>query len=63
VDETGFGVRLDPYRVGEEEMGSAIERLLVDAPLRERMGAISGRLRANPGTLTAATLIEDVAGA
>ena len=60
--ETGFGVRLDPYRFGEREIGSAIERLLADAPLRERMGAISRRLRANPGTVTAAALIESVAG-
>jgi MGT family glycosyltransferase len=63
LDETGFGVRLDPYRVSEGEIGSAIERLLVDAALCERIGAISRRLRASPGTVTAAELIERVAGA
>jgi len=60
VDETGFGVRLDPYRFSEDEVAGAITRLLGHTPARERLSAISGRLRANPGTVTAATLIEDV---
>jgi UDP:flavonoid glycosyltransferase YjiC (YdhE family) len=62
LDETGFGVRLDPYRFGEPDIRAAIERLLADAPLRERLGAISRRLRANPGAVSAAELIEGVAG-
>jgi MGT family glycosyltransferase len=61
VDETGFGVRLDPYRFGEVEIAFAIERLLGDAALRERMAASSERLRASPGTLTAAEHIERLA--
>ncbi len=62
VDETGFGVRLDAYRFTGEEIVGAIERLLEDGVLRERMGVISKRLRANPGTIVAADLIEGVAG-
>ena len=63
IDETGFGVRLDPYRFNEEDAGRAIARLLGDGPLLERLGAISRRLRASPGTVVAADLIERVAGA
>lgn len=62
VDEMGFGVRLDPYRFSEEEIGGAIDRLLGNEALRERMGAISRRLQATPGTVVAADLIERVAG-
>src|ERR671936_803779 len=58
VDETGFGVRLDTYRFEEEEMRSAIDRLLADTALRERMAAIARRLQAEPGTRRAAELIE-----
>jgi MGT family glycosyltransferase len=58
VDETGFGVRLDTYRFTEEEMRAAIDRLLGDTALRERMAAIARRLQADPGAARAAELIE-----
>ena len=58
VDELGFGVRLDTYRVSEEELAGAIERLLSDRALAERLRAVSARLRASPGTVRAADLIE-----
>jgi MGT family glycosyltransferase len=61
IDEMGFGVRLDPYRFTEAEIAGAIERLLGNGLLLERLGAISSRLRANPGTVVAADLIERVA--
>jgi MGT family glycosyltransferase len=61
IDETGFGLRLDTYGHGGEEIVAAIERLLADAGLATRLGAISGRLRANPGTELAADLIERTA--
>ena len=43
-------------------MTAAIDRLLVDRALEARLAAISARLRANPGTVLAADLIERLAG-
>jgi MGT family glycosyltransferase len=61
MHETGFGIRLDTYAHAPEELTGAIERLLGDAPLRERLAAASSRLAATPGTVTAADLIERAA--
>ncbi|HET9681847.1 MAG TPA: nucleotide disphospho-sugar-binding domain-containing protein [Candidatus Limnocylindrales bacterium] len=61
LDETGFGVRLSTYGFEPAELTGSIERLLGDVALRDRLAAIAGRLRANPGTRTAADLIERVA--
>jgi len=61
VDETGFGVRLPPYEFTDDELRSAIERLLADSALHARLRAISNRLQQNPGTERAAALIEEVA--
>jgi UDP:flavonoid glycosyltransferase YjiC (YdhE family) len=61
VDELGFGVRLSTYAFADEELTGAIERILADAALRSRMAAIATRLRASPGTIRAANLIEGIA--
>jgi MGT family glycosyltransferase len=61
LDETGFGIRLDTYGHAPEELTGAIERLLADTRLRDRLQAVSARLAATPGTVTAADLIERVA--
>ena len=61
LDETGFGVRLSTYGFEPFELTGAIDRLLADAPLRRRLGTMSARLHANPGTASAAALIERVA--
>ena len=61
VDDTGFGARLRTYAFEPEEMSAAIDRLLGDAELRGRLDATAARLQANPGTVTAADLIERVA--
>jgi UDP:flavonoid glycosyltransferase YjiC (YdhE family) len=61
LDETGCGVRLSTYGFEAPQLSGAIDRLLGDAPLRNRLATISRRLRANPGTRTAADLIERVA--
>ncbi len=63
VDETGFGVRLPTYTFEPAAMTAAIDRLLADRALHARLGAISARLRAHPGTVRAADLIEQVATA
>jgi MGT family glycosyltransferase len=61
LHETGFGIRLQTYAHTPEELTGAIERLLADAPLRERLTNVSRRLAAAPGTVTAADLIERAA--
>jgi MGT family glycosyltransferase len=61
VAETGFGVRLPTYTFEPAQMTAAIDRLLTDRVLSARLAAISTRLRANPGTVRAADLIEGVA--
>jgi UDP:flavonoid glycosyltransferase YjiC (YdhE family) len=61
VDETGFGVRLRTYDFDDAELPAAIDRLLADAALRERLAGISRRLQEHPGTVRAADLIERVA--
>ena len=58
IDEKGFGWRLDTYGHDPTELIGAIERLLADEPLRQRLSAISARLQQKPGTATAADLIE-----
>jgi UDP:flavonoid glycosyltransferase YjiC (YdhE family) len=60
IDETGFGVRLATYDFEDSELIGAVDRLLADAALQRRLAAISARLRASPGTVRAADLIESV---
>jgi UDP:flavonoid glycosyltransferase YjiC (YdhE family) len=61
LDETGFGVRLATYEFEDRELTGAVDRLLGDAALHDRMAADAARLQANPGTVRAAELIERVA--
>ena len=48
VQETGFGVRLDPYRFRDDELLDAIDRLAADQALSGRLRAISMRLPSLP---------------
>jgi MGT family glycosyltransferase len=61
VDETGFGARLETYEFEPEQLSDAIGRLVGDRELAARLASASQRLRANPGTVAAADLIERVA--
>jgi MGT family glycosyltransferase len=61
VAETGFGARLATYEFADDELRDALELLLGDALLGDRMRAISQRHQAAPGTLRAADLIERLA--
>ena len=58
IDETGFGRRLDTYGFGDEEISAAIDELLGDEELAKRLGDVSSKLQASPGTERAADLIE-----
>ena len=60
MDESGFGVRLDTYGHEPRQLPSAIDALVADAELRERLNAVSSRLQEAPGTVRAAGLIEHV---
>jgi UDP:flavonoid glycosyltransferase YjiC (YdhE family) len=59
--ETGFGARLEAYAAGAGELTGAIDRLLADRALAARLAAVSARLQANPGTVRAANLVEQLA--
>ncbi len=61
VHETGFGVRLPTYDFEAADLLGAIDRLLADDDLRSRLGAVSTRVQASPGTVKAADLLERLA--
>jgi UDP:flavonoid glycosyltransferase YjiC (YdhE family) len=61
IDETGFGVRLPTYTFSDSDFHAAIDTLLENSALHERMRRISMRLQARPGTQQAARLIETLA--
>jgi len=61
VAETGYGIRLQTYEFEDDELLSAIDRLLADETLRGRMASIASRVQAAPGTARAADLIEQLA--
>ena len=61
VEDTGIGVRLATYAFEEDELHGAIDRLLADATLRDRLAALSHRVQASPGRVRAADLIERLA--
>jgi UDP:flavonoid glycosyltransferase YjiC (YdhE family) len=61
VDELGLGVRLPTYAFDEDDLTSAIDRLVHDRRLGERLEALSAQLQTRPGTVVAADAIEDLA--
>ena len=62
IDETGFGKRLATYEHEPEQLRAAIGALLADEALAARLGKLSSRLAAAPGTEKAADLLERLAG-
>ena len=58
VDELGFGVRLPTYAFEEDDLRSAVDRLVADEALRARMDAVGEAIRAEDGLGRAADLIE-----
>ena len=61
VQETGFGRRLDTYGHAPEQLLGAVDHLLADRGVGERLAAVSARLQAHRGTERAAERIEAVA--
>ena len=48
MHETGFGIRLDTYGHEPEELPAAVDRLLADAALRERLTPLAAACRPRP---------------
>ena len=61
VDETGYGIRLDPYRFTAGQLHAAVDRLLGDDALRSRLATESAAIRAADGLRVAADAIEELA--
>jgi UDP:flavonoid glycosyltransferase YjiC (YdhE family) len=59
--ETGFGERLATYGWSPEELIATVDRLLGDDDLRARMRANAAAIRADPGHVRGADLVERVA--
>ncbi len=59
--EKGFGARLPTYEWTDDELVATVDRLLADDTLRQRMKAIAARIRARPGSVKGADLIERLA--
>jgi MGT family glycosyltransferase len=61
VQETGFGRRLATYDFEDGELLGAIDELLADEALQQRLATASRRIQSTDGTTRAADLIERVA--
>jgi UDP:flavonoid glycosyltransferase YjiC (YdhE family) len=61
LSETGFGKRLPTYGWEPQELIAAVDRLLSDEVLRARMRSNAEAIRADPGRVSGADLIEQVA--
>ncbi len=58
VDELGYGVRLPTYSFDDDQLIGAVDRLVTDTALRDRMATNAAAIRSRNGTAKAATLIE-----
>jgi len=58
LEEKGYGVRLEPYDCTEEELLSAIEKLLNDEELKTKLSEASKRISSDKGLVKAAELVE-----
>jgi UDP:flavonoid glycosyltransferase YjiC (YdhE family) len=60
VHELGYGVRLPTYSFADDDLTGAVDRLLADTDLRERMAAIGADIRSRDGLRRGADIIERV---
>jgi MGT family glycosyltransferase len=61
VNELGYGVRLETYAFEEGELQGAVDRLLGDGAVRERMAREGSEIRRRDGKTLAADLLEALA--
>ena len=59
--ETGFGERVDTYAWTDDELIGAVNRLLANDALRDRMRSNAAAIQADPGRVHGADVIEAVA--
>lgn len=59
IEETGFGIQLDPYNCTKEALHGAIETMLSRAETKERMRVISERMQKPESRNKALNLISD----
>jgi len=62
IDELGYGVRLDTYTFTDEDLHGALDRLLGDTALREKLAAAGAEIRRRDGVRKAADIIEGLCG-
>lgn len=63
IHDTGYGEQLPRYSWSDEELAGAIERLLGDAAMHQRLAHVSRRMKAAKGTEKAAQIIARIAAA
>jgi len=61
MHEMGFGIRLDTYNFKDEDLLTAVDTLLNDSALRDRMAHLGEQIRQRDGLRTAVDIIENVA--
>jgi UDP:flavonoid glycosyltransferase YjiC (YdhE family) len=61
VHELGYGIRLSTYGFDDDELIRAVEQLLTDTALAQRMAANAEVIRSRSGTVKAADLVEALA--
>jgi UDP:flavonoid glycosyltransferase YjiC (YdhE family) len=60
IHELGFGIRLDTYSFSDNEMLSALDTLLGDHDLRQKLVTQGEQIRARDGLSVGANVIESV---
>ena len=60
IHEKGFGLRMNPYKCGEEELLSGIDFLLNDKELNDKLKNISKRIQTENSITKLPQLIEDL---
>ena len=60
IHETGYGIRLDPYNCSEQELFNAIEKLLNDNELKQRLEKAAKRMANSQSMANVVQLIENL---
>ncbi len=60
IQETGYGLRLPRYTWTDDQLASALERLLTDRAMHERLKKIGAHMQSADGRRKAARLIDDL---
>ena len=61
IDDTGYGAKLPRYTWTDDQLWSAIDRLITDEAMKARLAEVSRSMQAAKGTEKAAGIIADIA--